>query len=429
MSLKKNVAANYLGAAVSVLVPILALPWYLSLLGTKYWGLASFVWVLQAILGLVNAGLAQALIREISRISAHETDDRKKVAALLFGFERIYWGFAISTGILVACFADAVASGWLKLENIPSETGRQVILAAAFIFVVQFPVSIYRTVLFGSGLQVSQNMVVAVFTIIRHLGGVIVLYLHRSIATYLIWNALLALFETLVTAKFSWNSVQTRRSELAWDRTAMHGVLALTTKLSFGVLLGMLTLQIDKIFLSWSLPVEQLGYYAIATSVSFGLLQAFTPVTNAALPRVVQLQGQTVQLRRLNLRLFLIMAAIVVVVGVLFWLVGKTLLMFWLRDSQVVAIVFPVLSLLLIGTGLNAVYSVGYINWVAAGAAHKILLVNSLALILSVALLPILIDRYQLLGAAFGWLTINCIGLLFSLDWIHAERGPAKFTN
>ncbi len=422
MTIRKDVLANYFGTGVSAIAPILALPWYISLLGAKLWGLVSFVWILQAILGLVNAGLAQALIREISSLFSSAEDGTKRIAAILFGFERIYWGFSIATGILVACFAGVIVNGWLKLGNIPVETGKQVIYAAAIIFTVQFPASIYRTVLFGCGHQVQQNMVAAMATVFRHAGGVAVLCIHGSVVTYLAWNILAAFIETLVTAKISWRHLHVNRSELQWDLAEMRKIFALTIGLTASVFMGILTLQIDKIVLSWSLPIEQLGYYTIASTVSIGLLQVFTPITTAVLPRVVQLQHRVRALRMLNFKLLGVMLVLVCVGALCFVIFGKFLLTLWLRDVKVVSVVFPVLSLLLVGTGMNAIYSIGYVNWIATGASNKVLLVNAIAFTLSIILLPSLIDKYQLYGAAFGWLAINCVGLLMSLSWIVKGR-------
>ena len=417
MTIRKNVAANYLGALVSAIAPILALPWYISILGTKYWGLVSFVVVLQGILGLVNAGLSQALIREISSLILIPRIGQRKIATILYGFERIYWGFSFCTAILVALFANSKVTNWLKLGDIPVETGMFVIYAAAVIFAVQFPVSIYRSVLFGGGHQVKQNVVISIATVLRHAGCVIALYVHGSIVTYLVWNAFASLIETLITAKLSWGSLQTSKIELKWDTSEMRKVFILTIGLSASVLLGILTLQIDKIVLSWSLPIEQLGYYAIASTVSIGLLQTFTPIISAVLPRLVQLQDQVTAIQKLNLKLLAIMLVIVSIGAIFYAIAGKWLLALWLRDMHVVEIVFPVLSLLLVGTGLNAIYSVGYVNWVAAGKSKKVLIVNASALMLSVMLLPFLVAKYQLIGAAFGWVTINTIGFLLSLDW------------
>lgn len=418
MSIRKNIAANYLGTAISVIAPILALPWYISILGTKHWGLVSFVLVLQGILGLVNVGLATVLIREIASLITLE-NGQKRIAAILYGFERIYWGFALGASILTVCFASNIVASWIKLGDIPVETGKLVIYVAAVIFAVQFPVSLYRSILSGCGHQVEQSIVISITTVLRHVGCVLVLCIQGSIVTYLVWNALASLIETLVTAKLCWSSLQVTRGNLKWDATEIRKFFSLTIRFSASVILGLIAMQIDKVVLSWTLPIEQLGYYAIASSVSSGLLQAYTPVTSAALPKLVQLQEQSYALKIFNLKFLGVMVVIVSVGGAVFTVSGEALLALWLRNEKVVDIVFPVLSLLLVGTGMNAIYNVGYVNWVAAGKSKKVLIVNASALVLSAIFLPTLIAKYQLIGAAFGWLTLNGIGLMLSLDWIN----------
>ncbi len=415
----KNIAANYLGVAAASLAPVLALPWYVSLLGAKYWGLASFVWVLQALLGLVNAGLAQAIIREVSSFAADQQSGARRIASVLYGFERIYWGFSLLVGLLVAGLSGSIVSGWLTLGDIPVATGREVIYAASVIFVVQFPVSIYRSVLFGSGQQVKQNMVVSAFSVLRHVGAVFALiYVQGSIEVYLAWNVVTILIETAVTAWLSWKTVGIARTELTWDSAEMRKVLAITASLSVSVLVGVMCLQVDKLVLSWSLPVEQFGYYMIASTVSVGVLQVFTPITSAWLPRVVQMHERRAALWKLNLRLLGAMLALVVAGALIFMLAGKEILALWLRNEAVVAVVFPVLSILLVGTAMNAIYSVGYMNWVVTRAHMKILTVNATGLVMSAALLPTLIAHFQLAGAALGWLIINLAGMMLSLDWL-----------
>jgi O-antigen/teichoic acid export membrane protein len=85
------------------------------------------------------------------------------------------------------------------------------------------------------------------------------------------------------------------------------------------------------------------------------------------------------------------------------------------------------LSVLLLGTALNAFYIVGYIHWLVLEKVHRLLLVNTAALVLSLAISPLLITRLGPIGAAFGWLAINLIGFFLSLEWLknpHNERTP-----
>ena len=82
MTIRKNILSNYVGMGVVALAPILALPWYLAALGPKQFGLIGFITMLQAILGLLDAGMSQALVREFSvRLSL--ADGGRRSTALL----------------------------------------------------------------------------------------------------------------------------------------------------------------------------------------------------------------------------------------------------------------------------------------------------------------------------------------------------------
>jgi O-antigen/teichoic acid export membrane protein len=418
MSTRRNIAANYFGAGIAALAPILALPWYISILGMKYWGLISFISILLGILGLANAGLAQTLVREFSRLIVDKENGRRKIATILFGFERIYWLFAIAAAVLLCIFVNAIVAHWIKLADIPVEVGRAVVYGAAGIFATLFPVAIYRSVLMGCGGQVRQNWLLSGGTVVKHGGGVLVLFCYPSIYAYLIWNVVASLFETLITACLSWGFLGVNRNTLRWDLSEMRELFAFAMGLSASVILGVLTTQVDKLALSWMLPIEQLGYYSIASTVAMGLLQVFSPVAGAVLPRIVQLHDQPIALKRLNLKVFAVMLALLVVLILIFTFAGKAILEIWLHNTKVVEIVFPVLTVLIIGTCMNGIYNVGYMNWLAAGSINKVLWVNASSLVLSVLLIPVLIAKYELLGAASGWLIINGIGLLLSLDWL-----------
>jgi O-antigen/teichoic acid export membrane protein len=84
--------------------------------------------------------------------------------------------------------------------------------------------------------------------------------------------------------------------------------------------------------------------------------------------------------------------------------------------------IYPLLALLLVGTALNAFYNVGYISWIVHEKTRRIFQVNAWALILSVVLIPFLVAWQGTIGAAFGWLAINLIGLIFSLEWIKRKQ-------
>lgn len=422
MTLRRNILANYIGSGTAALAPVLALPWYLASLGSQQFGLISFIVLLQALLGLLDAGISQALVREVTVRLELPEQGRRDAAALLFGFERVYWLFALFVALFTAVSAHAIVADWLNLGDMPEVLGQQAILGAAVIFAVQFPGSIYRSLLVGAQAQVALNGVMLVCAILRHLGGVLLLLQWPTLLTYLAWNALISLLETLWRSSLAWGALGVRRSVIGWDAASLRPIWGLAVGMSGATWLGALTVQMDKIVLSRMVSIEQFGYYAIAASVAAGVLQLIYPMVQAVLPRAVQLRNDASALRALNVKLVRSIAVVVGLGLLLYWMEGGWLLAFWLRSPQAVGVIYPVLSVLLLGTVLNAFYNVGYINWLAHEKVGRVVQVNITSLLLAVLLIPLLVTLQGTIGAAFGWLIINFIGFALSLEWLKKGR-------
>lgn len=416
--MKRNIIANYFGAGCVALAPVLALPWYLSSLGPEMFGLIGFVALVQALMGLIDAGMSQALVRAFSVQIDEGVDGRAGAADLLLGFERLYWSCALGAGALIFSFSHEIAAYWLVLEKVSRNQGQYALWGAAAIFTLQFPGSVYRSVLVGAQAQVQLNSVLAFAAVLRHLGGVVVVSIWPTLEAYLCWHALIAGLETLLRAWFAWHTLGSSRRKSRWDGVQMRHLWKTVARMSAATWLGALTVQMDKILVSKMVGIEQFGYYTIAATVATGVLQLVYPMMQAALPRAVQLRADELGLRRLSFRLSGMFALLVVGGGLGFAVLGKWVLALWLKDPAAVEFVYPILSLLLVGTALNALYNVGYMHWVVREKTQKIMQVNVLALLLSLLLIPPLVTAYGPIGAAFGWLTINMIGFVLSLEWV-----------
>jgi len=86
--------------------------------------------------------------------------------------------------------------------------------------------------------------------------------------------------------------------------------------------------------------------------------------------------------------------------------------------------VLPILSIALWGSALNALYGVGYANWLAHGRSGRILLVNAASLGTALLTIPPLVVQWGVVGAAFGWIAMNVIGFTCSLGWLTDTRRP-----
>lgn len=420
---RQNILANYVGAGAVALAPILALPWYLAKLGPKQFGLIGFIAMFQALLGLLDAGMSQALVREVAIRLGVTPGGRQSTASLLFSFERVYWLFAAGVGCLALWSSAIITELWLHLEGVSASAGQQAVWGAAAIFAFQFPGSLYRSVLVGAQAQVSLNASLLVGAVVRHGGGVLLVVVCPALSVYLIWHATTALLETLVRGRLAWWTLQGVRSEFQWRYQEVISGWRLFAGLSGATWLGALTVQMDKIILSGMISIEQFGYYSIAAAVATGILQFIYPLVQAVLPRAICLRDDPVALRRMSIRLAGWIAVIVSVGVVGFVILGQSILGLWLRSSQAVDVVYPLLSVLLVGTALNAFYNVGYVNWVVHKRVGRVLLVNASALALSIAITPPLIGAKGAMGAAFGWLAMNLIGFVISLEWLRKRQG------
>jgi O-antigen/teichoic acid export membrane protein len=414
----RNVAANYAGTLLNVSLPLLTLPIYLKHLGADNFGLVSFVTFFVSILSILDAGCSQALVKEFANRAGASSENTNQSSCLLFGYERVYVLFALSIAVLTIPFANIISSRWLNLGDLPHEIGSLAVYCAIALFVVQFPGSIYRTVLSARQQQVQLNKIQASFMLLRHAVSVVLVLVQPKIHFYLLWQVLCTCMETTYMSTKAWKEVGKSRSISRWDSDIMRTTFRFAVVMVASVLLGAATNMIDKFLITAQLPISQLGYYGIASSVSFGLLRLSYPIFTAVLPRLAELQGDTQATLKINLRLLATVTVGLFVILFLYLVAGQTVLSFWLKNESATSNVATVLDVLLIACALNIYYNIGYTNWVAAGKSQIILSINIASFFVALIASPIAIDRFGLVGAAAALVLMNSIGACASLVWL-----------
>ncbi len=412
MSVKKNILANYSGAAFAALTPLIALPWYLNLLGADGWGEISFLILIQTLMGLIEVSFGQLITKQVA-----ETNGKNHLGVVIRSFEYFYWLFSAISAVTIFLLSDIINKYWLNLQN------ANIVWGASLLIASQLPSSLYRSVMIGLEKQVLLNAVNIASIITKHLGAILIISYIPTVYTFIAWHSLISIIETLTLANLS--KLGIKKADLRYDYQAIKPLLLKSLQLSVGVVAGILTLQMDRIILSFKVPLSELGIYTIAVSVSQGALRLVTPIFNAVLPQIVRLKSDLQQLRKFNLKFAALITLIVTITFLLFYLWGEVILTIWLKDEKIVSRVYPLVTFLLIGTGMNAYYSIGYLNWIALDKTHKILIVNIFSLVVSIPAIMKLVPIYGLRGATFGWISINLIGLVLSLEWV-SLRKPRK---
>ena len=425
MRVSRPLLASYAAMAASTALPLLAMPLCAAALGPKGWGLASYAFLLQLVVTLIEQGFSQALVKEMAGVRLSRKGEFRP---LLKGLERFYGLAVIGVATCVPMASHVLAIGVAERSDLDVGLARQVVLLSGLLIAVQLPGALYRSALIASEWHVANSLWIIVAQSLRHGGGIAVAVMFGRPELYLIWMVTVALIETVG-----------RRSVLLWlvsreacaqvptlhdgdagagPRIEVKDVIRRSAKMSLAVLLGSLAVYMDRFIVGQKLPVESLGIYTLASTAAIGVTQLVYPICQLNLPKLVQARENREARWSINQKMLLQMLAMVLVAGGLYTAIGMHVVGWWLKSDALILQVAPLLPWLLLGSALNALYNVGYLNWIADGNHSAIMKVYGFCLVAGLAIVPWSIEKYGLSGAVVGWLLINTICFLSSFQWV-----------
>ncbi len=157
MSLKRNVVANFGGSAWSALMGLAFVPFYIRLMGVESYGIVGVFTSLMGMLAILDLGLAQALNREMARLSS-EVQKSHRMADTARTLEVVYWGVALVVGVIIALLAGPIANYWLNPEQLTRGNLQQALWIMGLVIALRWPVSLYIGGLNGLQRQVPVNV-------------------------------------------------------------------------------------------------------------------------------------------------------------------------------------------------------------------------------------------------------------------------------
>lgn len=422
----RNLVANYAGAGVCALVPLLAVPVLIGSLGIERWGLIAFVNLMVAMMTMLNSGISQALVREFAYRWTDAPEDRLRAARLLRGYEGVYWAAALAIAACVLPFTALIADGWLTTTEAARNLARICVGISVVLFVATLPSSIYRGVLLAVQEHTLLNLIRTVATLAKVGGGVLIVLQTGSVIGYLIVVVTVTLAETFTMGILAWRLMPERRRALPFQLSEVRVTLRFSLTMSVLVVLGVATTQIDRIFVSMLMSVADLGVYSIAVSLAFAILQLSYPLFTSVMPALVAIGDDSRRRMAAIGRLLVTVVAAVAALGGLYWAFGQILLTFWLKDEALALQVAAPLSWLLLGAALNTFYNIGYTNWVSQGNTRWIAVVNILALAATLTVLPFAISAFGMVGATSSYIILNMIGAFATLIWMTRSHRQEK---
>lgn len=421
LPLRKNLLANFAGRLWASGISLVFIPLYIRFLGIESYGLIGVYLSLMALASVLDMGLSTTLARELARLSAVPGNEQE-ARDLVRSMEAVYWGIGLLVALSTILLAPLVPRYWVNPKGVTEETVQRAVMIMGFVIAFDWPATLYSGGLMGLQRQVQLNSIRAGMGTLQAIGAVLVLWLiSPTISAYFSWQIIIAVAQTTTLAVVLWSDLPRTSRKVRFQ----HGLLVKNWKFTAGVsgitVLGTILTQADKVILAKMMSLEAFGYYVLAFNVASSLSLVTIPMFSALFPKFSQfiMEKKPAELSALyhNGCRFLSILTFSIALTLAFF--SREILQIWIRDAVTVERTHLLLSVVVIGTALNALMILPYTIQMAFGWTKLILYQNTVSLLILIPAMFCMIGKYGAVGAAIVWVALNVTYLVFQIPLMH----------
>jgi O-antigen/teichoic acid export membrane protein len=419
MSLSRNLLVGLANSIWTALIGLAVVPLYLKYLGIEAYGLIGFFVTTQALLQLLDMGLAPAINREVARYSA--AGNLIGVGKLLHTLAVVYWSMAVIIVLLMGAFSPVIAKYWLQSNHLSAKEISNSIMLMGLVVACRWPIGLYQGALIGAQRLALSSTVSIVMVTLGNLGAVVILaFVSPTIEAFFIWQAGVSFIYASTMRLAAWKVIG-RLNNIYFDKEQLKNIWRFSAGMSGLSILGLLLNQLDKIILSKMISLEAFANYMLATVIVSGLFVIVAPTFNIIYPRFTELVvtgniEKLIYLYRMGTRA---LATVLFPAAMLLVIFSEDLVGIWTGNPYVAEHVAPIVALLAVGTAIQGVMYFPYTLQLAYGMTRLPLIICLIMVIVMVPLLIFLAWTYQALGGAMTWLAINIMYLLLGAWLTH----------
>jgi len=432
MSLKRNILANYVSQIYVTLIGIVMVPMYVRYMGAEAYGLVGFFAMLQAWFNLLDMGLTPTMARETARFNGGATD-ALSLRRLLRAMEGIFIGVAILGGASMMAASGAIASSWLKVQQLPLIEVQHTIMLMAVTVALRWVCGLYRGAINGfERLVWLSGFNIAVSTARFVLVIPFFIYVGTSPTQFFSYQVALALIEVvvLVTQTYRLLPKVTAAKRTPWQWAPLRGVLKFSLSIAFTGSVWVLVTQTDKLVLSKLLPLSDYAYFTLAVLVASGVMVISGPISGALLPRMSKLAaaGDDAGVILLYRNATQLVGVIAIPAAMVLAFFAEQVLWAWTGDAEIARKAAPVLTLYAVGNGILALGAFPYYLQFAKGDLRLHMIGNGLFVVLLIPALIWATLHYGVIGAGWAWLGANAVYFLVWVPKVHSRFAKGLHT-
>ena len=425
---KLDLIASFAGTGWTVAIQLACIPLYIRYLGIEAYGLVGFYLMLQSVLQVLDFGVSPTINRQMARYSV-QPEKAAEARDLVKTLESGYWLIGIVMGAVIIAVAPLIAKHWIRLGSFSVHEVRTTVMLMGALFVFQWPTSFYQGGLTGLGRQIRYNSLAIFFTTISNGGAVLLLWrFSSSIHAFFLWLVVVNAAKAILLATFLWKSMPAADRPPRFDLSLVRAVGGFAAGMSGIGLTSLVLTQFDKVLVSKLLSLKILGYYSLAWTVASGLLLISGALFNVIFPTM---SAQVAKRDELGVRVSYhrgsqLMAIMILPLASIIYFFANDILRLWTRSSDTAAATAPILSVLVIGSALNALLFLPYALQLAFGWTRLTLVAALVSVAVVVPLMFPMTKHFGAVGAAAMWSFLNMMNMVVAVPIMHRRLLPRE---
>lgn len=421
MSLKHNVAANFISQAVVVLMTFALVPLYIRSLGLEAYGLIGLFVALQAWVTVIDLGLSYTLNLEMARFSAGRVG-ADELHGLLGATQWLYAGIGLLIALLIWAAAPYLAEHWLRVSGLSHDVVETSLRLLGLNLVLRWAAQIYRSAIQGLQRQVWLAGFTVASTLLRTAGTVwLLVWGGGGVVAFFAWQLFVTVaeFGVLVVRLHGWMPVRT--APVGATLAPLRKVWRFAGAVLVSNLCAALMTQIDKLILSRALPLETFGYYTFAFTLGTAVAVFTTPIFQAVSPRLTVdiASGDTNRLIATYRKACQTMAAIVLPLAAVMICNAHAVVFAWSGDASLADRSAALAAVFVAAYALNSMVHIPAALALSHGWSGWAMVSNLLAVVLVVPGVLIGLAYLGAIGAALANLGLNVLYFGVAVWFLH----------
>ena len=423
MSLKHNVAANFISQAVVVLMTFALVPLYIRTLGLEAYGLIGLFVALQAWLTVIDLGLSHTLTLEMARYSSGSTrpDD---VRGLLGAVQWLYGGIGLAVAVLIWATAPYFAEHWFNASGLTTDVVQTSLQLLGLNLVLRWASQIFRSAIQGLQRQVWLAVFTGATTALRTLGTVwLLVWGGGGVVAFFVWQLAVTALELvwLVGRLHRWMPPRTAAAPTGPTLAPLRRVWRFAGAVLVTNLCAAFMTQMDKLILSRALPLQEFGTYSFAFTLATAVAVFTTPIFQAISPRLTVdiASGDESRLIATYRKASQTMAVIVLPLAAVMICHAQALIFAWSGDALLAERSAALAAVFVAAYALNSLVHVPAALALSHGWSGWAMISNLLAVVLVVPGVFIGLAYLGAIGAALANLGLNVLYFVVAVWFLH----------